>query len=1540
VKINARIPGQTDIATKTLSVNSFSSGDLDGNLTLGLNTVSLNIVADANSKDDNYTKEVEVYVQQSYYEEHLNFYNNKLSGTSIQYNGVEYVLMAKDKGHVNTFSHLPKLQSQKYLLRTKYGPNVTYELIDDTYNGQSGMAWWLQNPDNRIAIEQTVELKESVLLTGTVYYNGMAKDKHTVTLNLKKSNNILTQVSASTDANGKYELKIPTVKEANISYEVMVRDAESRLNNVNAPTEKLDVKSAKDGIIVRDFDFDFGRKTITGIVLDQNKKPMSNVLVKARGTNDGLVYADVKSNKYGFYSFDMPGSIERVELQFESEFTEIQKQTLVVKATKKAIDAAEWTRNVMALAGVKSHSAQELALSDPKVIGLEGNAYEDAFKYLTGSRYVITGAAEAKTVSLQKIKSYAQFKFVFKGGSGKAKIEFPDNLGTLTGSHNEVVKILVPFKDYKLNVTEADNTTTLIPFNITRTFNATDTGVTVINIEDYVKVSGTVTNTKKKALNDVEVYIEGINRKVTTDKDGGYSLVVNKNEEYTIRAVLKKHEPYNKAIQLAGNATLNISLEEIKIPEIKTLAGFEFTLTAIKQSDVNPEVYLISGSLTPPDNDVFEASNKDNTLTFEDQPVEVDTLGNASPTMDLRFNETTYSIKAFDFATVELSDDAGIFIAQMKDKNGNDTRAIGGISGSDLTLKLEGESNVSKTGLALKDAKIRNSRHKEVEGLEEEVPEVVFVPKKHKINSLQKEETFKVILSGSDKDSLLFTKLGKLVPTTIVKASGELTEDGLSFEGGIGFPNVAGMKLMDDSKGYLKVNKFTFSENYALEEIEVDVDDQTPELAIQKIRAKLQTLSLYGLASANFGIGIGGYIYTKKPEEGSGADTLFIKEFSFIMKEGKPSITAALRIGGDGIGVKGLSFSQDASQEISLAYDGDEKSFMLKASGKLNYKSKDKDKDKGGGKFSASLFPIEINRFEFGTKDWSFLLMASANAKVSLGVASIKLSKLLVSVGSTGVSKSEMMDFLASDDVKVEDDNDDDKDNNKEMKSEDDSKDDNDGDDKEDDNNKEDEDSKENEASDDAFEIVDEKEAAWAVGFKGGLEFGASEKGDSDKKGMSADAHASLLIANINNKISVDINEIGLGIKSPAFELGVKVKIVSNDEKTGFEGAGEMKALGAGLAAKFAYYKFYAGGIKLAADIKVELPAPLITMPPHPLGAGPIQWYGIGGGFEFNTAEGIYMVNIRGDFNPVGTPKQTMYIKDGGVRILFNAKECNLAVPLPQITLFGTLNIMKEDWVTADGTIDFCNARIMVNVKGQVPIIPKTKVQVAGTLLAFADLKDLSQSALFLGLNANVDVLDGLLKGNAFVGLGINCNREHRLVPASVKEMWPYIDKGALDNNGSRFHGINLNADLAINTSGSYRSTLCDLDYSVLVKGKVNTYVKFSNGEFNINGNLSVKMTGKANLIVPLPDVAAGADLKLSFIGGYRASTDQKWFAKGKANANIQVCYNRSIDEHDCNKVNIDVCLWDCNHWAKLCLSAKASFDYEQGRPFKCSLSF
>jgi len=196
---------------------------------------------------------------------------------------VEYVLMAKDKGHVNTFSHLPKLQSQKYLLRTKYGPNVTYELIDDTYNGQSGMAWWLQNPDNRIAIEQTVELKESVLLTGTVYYNGMAKDKHTVTLNLKKSNNILTQVSASTDANGKYELKIPTVKEANISYEVMVRDAESRLNNVNAPTEKLDVKSAKDGIIVRDFDFDFGRKTITGIVLDQNKKTHVKCIGKSKG---------------------------------------------------------------------------------------------------------------------------------------------------------------------------------------------------------------------------------------------------------------------------------------------------------------------------------------------------------------------------------------------------------------------------------------------------------------------------------------------------------------------------------------------------------------------------------------------------------------------------------------------------------------------------------------------------------------------------------------------------------------------------------------------------------------------------------------------------------------------------------------------------------------------------------------------------------------------------------------------------------------------------------------------------------------------------------------------------------------------------------------------------------------------------------------------------------------------------------------------------------------------------------------------------------
>src|SRR5690606_21608076 len=152
---------------------------------------------------------------------------------------------------------------------------------------------------------------------------------------------------------------------------------------------------------------------------------------------------------------------------------------------------------------------------------------------------------------------------------------------------------------------------------------------------------------------------------------------------------------------------------------------------------------------------------------------------------------------------------------------------------------------------------------------------------------------------------------------------------GLSFEGGVSFPEVAGLKLMDDKTGYLPVEQFTFGEDYSLKDIVVNVDDKTPELAIQKIRAKIQKAGIYGIGTTNFGMSIGGYAYLKKPEKGAGADTLFINEFKFLKKSKGFSVAASFRIGGDGIGVKGLSFKQGATDAISMEYDSGLKSFKF-----------------------------------------------------------------------------------------------------------------------------------------------------------------------------------------------------------------------------------------------------------------------------------------------------------------------------------------------------------------------------------------------------------------------------------------------------------------------------------------------------------------------------------------------------------------------------------------------------------------------------------
>ena len=1516
VQFSAAIPGHTAWQTQEISFTDFSKNDLNGDITLGLNTLHLTLVTHVNSdaqQPENLS--VEVFVSKSYYDEHLSFLQNKLATTSMTYNGEVFVLLAKDEAgkqqmnhYVPVIGNLPKLQGQKYLLRTTCGTNVQYEQIDDSYEGQRAMAWWLNNQDKKIAIQKSIHINNQILLKGMVAYNGVAKAAQTVTLLLKQGIAILSRVSAETDEQGKYTLSIPLQesggKNTNLTYEVMVRDANNRLNNVNAPAETITPASAEKGMITKNFNFDFGKSIYVGRVEDEHGGGIGNVLVKVysdNGSKEAITYE--LTNKYGFFTCVVENNAHKsLQFSYESEESGYYfDQTKYSRDFKKAgqnLSYETWFEYMYKRLVVENKNFNFKAGVKPEDFGLKGNDFQESYNLLKGEDYVLTDVVSVKTVALKKVRAYAKFKFVFKNGKGKAKIEFPDNLGTLTGSHNEVVQILLPFKDYNLRVTEGDKETAMLPLSFTRSFNVTDTGVTAIYIEDFVSVSGIVSNSENIPLQDAKVYIEGINREVLTDKNGAYRLVINKNEPYALHAVLKKHTPFSKVIQLEQNAVLNITLDAARIPEFNTLAGFEFTLTDIKPSNADPDVYLISGSLIPPGNEVFRPAEDNNALTFKNQPVKIDEdkEGNAVPTMNLRFNETEYNLKAFDFASVVLSDEKGIYMMAMKDKNGNDTRAIGGITGEEVILKLTEESNISKTGLQLEDATIRNSRHKAAKGLGDEVPEVVFVPEEHKINSLQKGDTFKVIMPGSEREPLLRTTLGNIVPATIVKASGLLTENGLSFEGGVSFPEVAGLKLMDDKTGYLKVKQFTFGDNYSLKDIVVNVDDKTPELAIQKIRAKIQEVGIYGIGTTNFGMSIGGYAYLKKPEKGSGADTLFINEFKFLKKSKGFSVAASFRIGGDGIGVKGLSFQQNATDAISMEYDSGLKSFKFAASGKLNYKSKDKDKGNSQNKFSAGLFPVAINRFEFATKDWSFLLMASANAKVSLGVASIKLSKLLVSIGSTGVSKDEMLDFLASDDIDADDDTGNDNDSGDEG-----------GDDDDDD------------SESDAYQMVDESVVNWAIGFKGGLEFGSEDDEDDDssgggksEKGISAGAHASLLVANIDNKISVDVNEIGLGIKSPAFELAVKVKFVANDEKTGFEGEGELTALETALKAKFGYYKYHPKGMRLFADVKVELPSPLITVPPNPTSAGPIQWYGIGGGFDFDTKEGKYMVEIRGDFNPVGVPEKTLLIKDGGVRIIFNTK-CDIGIPAPELQIFGQLWMLDELWVEAEGSIDFCNTKVMLKVNGQVPIIPKTKLTIDGLLLAVVDTRKFDSSFLFLGVNANLDILDGLLKGNAFVGLGVNVERDHRLFPVEEKDKWwPLIDEGALDDDGARFHGINLKAELELNINDSDDDGFTfNHEINVNASGKVNLFFKFpqqgdspelkltANAKLDINGyvqrNIGCWVTSCNRL--DLPSIYGS----FNFAGGYgnpfagfglplpdSVKNKKYWYATGDAELRIR----------------------------------------------------
>lgn len=388
-----------------------------------------------------------------------------------------------------------------------------------------------------------------------------------------------------------------------------------------------------------------------------------------------------------------------------------------------------------------------------------------------------------------------------------------------------------------------------------------------------------------------------------------------------------------------------------------------------------------------------------------------------------------------------------------------------------------------------------------------------------------------------------------------------------------------------------------------------------------------------------------------------------------------------------------------------------------------------------------------------------------------------------------------------------------------------------------------------------------------------------------------------------------------------------------------------------GFDASFKFYKLNdlssgKSGIEVGASF--ALTVPVVT--------GPINWWKIGGGFDFNTMTNQYAVMLLGDAGPTGTPKETFYLKDDTVKLKFDFDKC---AGWPVIEARAKLNIATEDWLSAKMDIDFCRPMFLLAIDGRIPKIPKVDLFAKGVVYV---TQQAGKGVLFTALNIQLNALDNLIKGNAFFGVGLNYNNDAPGTPSETKQMWNSISPEA--KSGGIFNAIDLNADLSTSFSGGFDiagGKLLSVSYQAGFNARTKIYYKFTEktfyglvaGDFNASMSASIVGIGLSGRV--------GVNVRAE--GGYNTpSYPGKWFANGDAGAYVEFYNNNNVGCNDwnagwdwsqnCGSIWYPCgCGWFCVTSCyktvcagapylrfKFCASKNVGFRYVQGSSFSVSL--
>jgi hypothetical protein len=1339
--------------------------------------------------------------------------------------------------------------------------------------------------------------------------------------------------SVLTDEKGFYSLHLPETVEPGIAFDIKAIDP---LTSQNSKTITLTFSEADLRV---DFVLNNRAFYLEAQLLDEKKRPVNETLV-ILGSNI------LKTDSNGWFSFSndiskLPSTVQirrdgynnlniPISQFTQNKLTEGQEQSEFINLTQSTwlTDKSEFFEKSFTEIGL---TCTEIYTSNPIELQRKYPYRIITFREKTSGFLNIvslTDSAEYVSANLainEEIISIPKGKAFLRGG-------------LLTGTGGHVGETSQP--QLKVKVINTAGSPLYVDeefiFDFPETASITDTTTFLIQLKEGVPFKGVVIDStiyiaglhvpgtvkrageKLNSLAGVSIEVSG-GSKTLSDEEGKFTLIVpvrrdlvfNFTKEGYLKTSTVLDENLSNNYKNSPKNFYMVQKDTNSVPTIKTLMGFDVQIDKLQvhSSDLTKDntaediftkgnrTYQISGKIIiSPEGDNSFKVDKALGLKFNNLVVRMESPDSENAVLvykDARLTETSVKTKLFGYAPVTFSAGADHPYLRLVPMRGDEENGQGMIVASSLkftqtlmagmqfgSLKLENPDEEIEEGMRVVFASLP------LQSLSEDTEYKIVFPSKVSDNALKKEgidettgpyykaEFSKTNISGVYSGFNLFVN----------HETATLTQDGINLDGHFSFPKIWKFK----SEGALEIQSLEINTDFNLEKVQFGKNSNSKKTEITKFsianRWVLYVNSL--IVGGNFReFGFGGEIVTDKENK------LIINSLSLLESDGQYYPSVELSTDKKGLTFKSINFTTLPDKVISFKRDVDSGDYEISAALKMDYSG---SSSKALGRILKKIFPLNLQIFEWSTGG-KFAVGIAAQKSVEVGPIGVSMRRLLYTKGTT-LSRGDINEFLTKTDEEAE--------ALKESGRFDDAR-------------KVPLTKAQQKANDaitiDALyvskladEVAEEDPAArWAFAFAGGINVNTSSV-----KGMTFKSDFSFFVGDFGNGTEFVMNDIEMNLSSTAFKAYGRVKLVSEDDKQGFEGAVELETVKKKFAADFKFYQLYY--ITSGNKKGIEMGASILSKSSIPMGS--ITWTTIGGGFDLNTAQGTYKFFFKGSAINTGTKKELLEYRNINVSVSFDTKKCS---GYPVIKGSMALFVNNSSFCNGQIELDLCELRVLGKIDCEKELISNIKAKMNAVITA-------SKDGFLGGCSVSLKVLG--FQRNATLALGVSFNT----VSTSAKEVSSYVEglpsylKHSDNKTFSGFY-FDYKENFSFKSSGGVSIEMFDLvAYSIEIQRDFGVHMglNFTNANFVIQSYNSTGTTkpqvilgmkippfkyAKPTLYFKGRAEVLGFGLTGTLEANFNFSGGQTYgitFLTASASAKLEI-FNGTGADFNCNRVNL-----------------------------------